>query len=235
MSECDQTTSAVPLTDVPVQWKYPGSGLMSMGNSDPAHVREWFIEMFLEMTEGDVTDNVPMEDYITFVIDDEGSIPYMKELFHELLVEERVLGDSENVDRNLFDLLPKEVWRRLTIAQSYDPSNDPNNEHYHILKEDVVNVLRDATYYGAVDKDQFVEAYSKLNGSVRVARGLFAELTSDGQTVSWYDVRDKDHLFDVFGREHDRGDEEMWVRNEEVKRLAEQEMRQSIVHEKIEL
>jgi len=235
MPDCEQATAAVPLDIVPVQWKYPGSGMMSMGNSDPAHVREWFIEIFMEMTEGDATESVPMEDYIEFVIDDEGVIPYMKQLFHELLVEEKVLGDSENVDRNLFDLLPEEIWRQLTVAQSYDPSNDPNSEFYHIPKGDVVNVLKDATYYGPVNKAQFVEAYRKIDGSLRVGGELFDQFSLDGETVSWYDVRDKDAILDVFGQEHDRGDEEMWIRNEEVKRLAKEDLRRSMADIKTEL
>lgn len=233
--ECGASTTSSPLTEVPIQWKYPGTGMMSMGNSDPAGIKEWFIDMFLEMTDGDATDNVPMEDYLEFVIEDEGVIPYMKELFHKLLIEDRVLGDSEFVDRNLFDLVPEEVWREITVAQSYDPSNDPNNEYFHITKDDVVYLLKDATYFGAVNNDQFLEAYSKLGGSPRVARELFAKLTTDGTTVSWYDIRDKDEVFDVYGQVHDRGDEEMFTRNEEVRRISEAELTQSMVEGKSEL
>ncbi|KAL5258769.1 hypothetical protein ACHWQZ_G009281 [Mnemiopsis leidyi] len=233
--ECGAPTTSSPLTEVPIQWKYPGTGMMSMGNSDPAGIKEWFIDMFLEMTDGDATDNVPMEDYLEFVIEDEGVIPYMKELFHKLLIEDRVLGDSEYVDRNMFDLVPEEVWREITVAQSYDPSNDPNNEYFHITKDDVVYLLKDATYFGAVNSDQFLEAYSRLGGSLRVARELFAKLTTDGTTVSWYDIRDKDEVFDVYGQVHDRGDEEMFTRNEEVRRIAEAELTQSIVEGKSEL
>ena len=44
MAGCDAPTLPLPLEEAHVLWKYPGQGVMSMGNSDPDDVKEMLID-----------------------------------------------------------------------------------------------------------------------------------------------------------------------------------------------
>lgn len=237
MSGCDVTTTSLPLEDAHVQWRYPGHGFMSMGNSAPDEMREMFFEYLTDMLDGEGAKEFPSQVFIEDLVADlAAEMPYIAEHLGNLLSAKQVLGNVDSVSFAHLESLPYDVWRDIAAAFSYDPSNDPDAELFYISKPNLVNVLKDATYYDAVSKDTFIAVYRTLNGSTRIARQLFGQLSSDGgQTVTWYDVTQKDHVFDGFGRDHDRGDSDMSERNDEVKRRAEDEMRANLRVEKSEL
>lgn len=204
---------------------------MSMGNSDPKSFKRLFIGQFLQVNKGDKNAKMPLDKFIEAVLADEelDEMPYVRIHLTDELVNKKVLGTGGEVS---LDFLKKEVsdeaWRNITAAFSYDPSNDPDSELYYLYKHEIVNVLKDATYYGAISKEIFLKTYQDLNGSLRKGRELFDQVSSDGATVSWYDVVDKDAVFDIFGKEHDRGDSEMFERNNEIRDKAAKDMAESM-------
>ena len=237
MDDCDVATQPLPLEDAQVQWKYPGHGVMSMGNSGPEEMKRLFIEVLLEMSDNDRAAKIPVQKYTKYLVDDiADEMPYIRRQFEEVLNVNQSFWNIEFLDIAHLNSLPVEFWYAVAAAFSYEPSNDPNNEMFYISKPDVVNVLKNAAYYSGISEDTFSAVYRGLNGSLRVARELFGLLSRDGgETVTWYDVNEKDHVFDVFGRDHDRGDGDMQERNDEHKRKAEQEMRDNVGNEKSEL
>ena len=52
---------------------------------------------------------------------------------------------------------------------------------------------------GPIDHDGFIAAYNGMGGSPKKGTELFTKLTSDGETVSYSDINDKNHVLDVFG------------------------------------
>lgn len=224
MAGCDSPTEPLPLDEAEIEWKYPGYGHFSMGNTGPKIMREEFIRLFLEMTEGDKNGSLKMKDFIDEIVSYEEGVPYIKDHFTELFIDKNLFGDSEDITLNFLNDVTLADWTAIAVAQSYDPANDPNHEYYHIREEEVVGVLKNAAYYYPIDLETFLQVYRRLNGSRRVGTELFEKLSHDGETVSWYDVDGKPDLFEVYGKEHDRGDEEMSFRNDAVKEQAEKDM-----------
>eukprot|EP00116_Pleurobrachia_bachei_P010343 sb/3470605/ len=126
MSPDCQTDPApsLPLDKVPVQWTYPGHGMMSMGNSCPVDMKQTFLDEFTHFA-GEGVEEVAMADYIDHILDEViEEIPYVHKAFHRLFIEERVLGESEMITREYLDSLPDSFYINVTAAYSYDPSND---------------------------------------------------------------------------------------------------------------
>ena len=229
MGACDAPTSPAPLVGVYVQWRYPGHGVMSMGNSSPDEIKTHVIEDFAELLEEEGITWVTMDYFLnSFLLHFWSEMPYVREQFERLISQEMIFGDTEEVTIPYLESLPEHAWRNLTAAFSFDPSNDPNAEYWSISEEDAIGVLQDATYYSDIDRDMFIRTYcDKLGGSARVGRDLFAVLSKDGVSVTWYDIANNKEVFSGFGRDHDRGDGDMQDRNEQVKAQAEVQMRES--------
>lgn len=221
MGQCDTPTTQANLSDVHVTWRYPGHGVMSMGNSNPREMRESFIDIFDHIAED--SEGVTLEDLADMFSEWVDHVPAYSDPIRHQILEVKGFGPGPLVTRAEVEAVSMSYWVEFTALFSFDPSNSPDNEYWHYSKQHVLRTLTDATYWGKIDRAAFVKAYNEMGGSPRKGGDLFSQFSTDGLYVSWTEVQEKSHVLDVFGAVHDRGDSEMHDRNDEVKEADRQE------------
>ena len=222
MAGCDTLGGSVNLESVPIVWKYPGHGVMSMGYDSPHFFKSDFIEIF----ESNFDKETSIDNFLLVLLKESEDIPYIAPLMRQILVIDSLFGETISLEK--IKNVDKETWAKVSMAHSFDPYNDPNMEYYFIDAEVLQDALIDAVRDKNINLEKFHELYTKppFSGSPRVARELFAKLAKGNPEISFSDVVNT-NAFDVFIKTHDRGESEMSRRNDEVLKKAAADMQSS--------
>ena len=219
MAGCGTLTESVNLENVPIEWKYPGHGVMSMGNDPPVAWKSEFTELF----QANFKHEIAIEDFYSALHEKIEEFPFVPVLMKKILLVDSVFGAKISLD--LFEKTPMETWKIIAAAASFDPSNHPNMEFYHIEADEIRKVMIDAVKGQTINVNKFLQIYTEtpFNGSLRVGKELFAEIAERQGTIN-YEQMQQTTAFNVFSMTHDRGDKDMQKRNEAIRQKAEAEM-----------
>ncbi|XP_028411093.1 uncharacterized protein LOC114533693 [Dendronephthya gigantea] len=171
---CDsQNLSYLPLSQLDVDWKYPGHGKMTMGNSHLETARE----LLKEASQGGplTLESIPviLEEHLHWRVDSE-SLP--EEIFHILSKDNQAVISQEDID----SLGKDDLRKLLLLLERYEPSNMYTYE-YSFVREEDIRLLIDTLMKqdGVLILDKFIKEYQQhLGGTEAFASQIFQGLKS---------------------------------------------------------
>ena len=236
MDGCDDPGQPDALESVPIEWKYPGHGVMSMGNDSPLIWKQEFIDIFNKYFK----ETVSIDNFYSALYEEIQDVPFLGSRMQDVLLIDSILGDDVSLEK--LETTPIEIWKKVAAAASFDPHNDPDMEHFFIDFYELQEAMANAAYYENIGIIKFLKIYTSepFYGSARVGKEIFDKIAKGKDEISYYNIRGT-KAFNVFFKTHDRGDAELHKRNEAMQQKAATDMLDNVnsaekeIHPKTEL
>lgn len=209
---CDQTIIHKHLSEMDVDWKFPGHGNLSMGNTDLETVREAMLEYFGDDSKLDMKGILSKQDWV------EGQsfysyLPGVKE--HALMIFNWLGGNQKGfVTKDDVRKLTRDEMRQLVLSiEGTDVSNTLEAEYGIIDPSHVRYIIENLLLQnGHISRDSLIDAYIReTEGTKDFAKSLFDKLRDDNSSL---DIVTKDEV----GRNIDRALQRYldWTREPEI-------------------
>ncbi|XP_065178636.1 uncharacterized protein LOC135809262 [Sycon ciliatum] len=198
------------LSNQHVAWSYPGHGEMSMGNTDPEHIRELLLHASQESGKGYIDKQLFMEELCSAK-----ELPKRPpgQTYGPDFEQCWTLVDPDEdgkVTADEISSMADATLKQLTVFLEQDPANMPDYEYYSLSHEAVRafvgTVLRRKK---SVSEKDFIAEYSlRLDGSEVFGRKLFARLDSTGRGyLTEEDIpSSSSNVFDEYYRDYGKED-----------------------------
>lgn len=186
-SDCPPKPDPVSLSDVDVDLQYPGSGPMSMGNSELSEVLEQLKKYAVSKKKRYIT----KKHIYNLIYNMHEHTPKRKELLVEKTKSmynyflQLAGGNQENMTQAFVDSLTREQVRPVyKWLFPMEPANFYEHEYAYFqpeeLQEEVQNLLQSSK--GVLKKGVFIEAYTKIGGTTRFAEEFWENLAGSLDT-----------------------------------------------------
>lgn len=181
---CDENLSFKPLSEMELDWEYPGHGNLSMGNTDLESVREGMLDFFGKDEKLDKDgilrkiQNVTEEDEVHKLYS------YVEGVRQQALMMFDWLGGNKKgfITKQEVLKLTREQMRQTVLAfEGTDVSNTEEAEYGVIDVANVRDVIRELLALdGLVSRDKFIRAYVEATQGTEVfAELIFNKLRND--------------------------------------------------------
>ena len=186
-TNCPNTPKSVPLSEVDVDWQYPGYGIMPMGN-------------------GEISE---MKDLLFRTIDKKKAVITKKKIYalvhhiHSGGAKNEVLwakksksmyeyllkianGKHEIMTRSFIESLTRDNIRDMVYwIFPVEPANSYEHEYSYILPEQILHIIDETlkANNGKLVKEVFLKSYQGLGGTIKFAEDLWEKVAGDKDTT----------------------------------------------------
>lgn len=183
---CDEALGFKPLSEMDVDWKYPGHGNLSMGNTDVESVREGMLE-FLGSDEKLDKAGIQKKAQDSLEFEQVGLYSYVEGVKQNALLMFDWLSGNEKgfITKDDVRNLSRDEMRALILKfEGTDVSNTEEAEYGVIDVSQVRDILKELLIHdGHVAKDKFINAYVEvIQGTKATAEIIFDKLRDETNT-----------------------------------------------------
>ena len=183
-SDCPKNISPVKLSDVDADLKYPGHGLMTMGNADISEIQNEHLPELINRKKGHITKR---NTYRVVYRGHSSGDKNMKLIKHKAknlynYLSELADGKAESVTHEFIQSISREQVRPVhQWLFPIEPENSCDNEYSVFEPEEITRIIEEIKERnnGKIGKKIFVDGYQKLGGTLKFAEEFWTRLAGD--------------------------------------------------------